>query len=83
MNAATIRFTRELLDLRKTEFGAMVVVKQLAVTRREKNFKSTNKDSVRRIRTDLGDEVFPKIDAFMHEQQLKAPKDSVTAQGDV
>ncbi|MCR6855385.1 helix-turn-helix transcriptional regulator [Paenibacillus jamilae] len=80
MNAATIRFTRQLLDLTQTEFGDMVGVNQLAVTRWENNLQSPNKDSVRRIRTALGDEVLAKIDAFMYEQELKALKDSVRAQ---
>ncbi|MRB43599.1 helix-turn-helix domain-containing protein, partial [Bacillus thuringiensis] len=76
----TIRFTRQLLDLTQTEFGDMVGVNQLAVTRWENNLQSPNKDSVRRIRTALGDEVLAKIDAFMYEQELKALKDSVRAQ---
>lgn len=80
MNAATIRFTRQLLDLTQTEFGALVGVNQLAVTRWESDLQSPNKDSVRRIRTLLGDEVLAKIDAFMYEQELKVLKDSVKAQ---
>ncbi|MGM2670764.1 helix-turn-helix domain-containing protein [Bacillus cereus group sp. Bce026] len=80
MNAATIRFTRQLLDLTQTEFGKLVNVNQLAVTRWESGLQIPNKDSVRRIRTLLGDEVLAKIDAFMYEQELKALKDSVTAQ---
>ncbi|PEM38472.1 MULTISPECIES: helix-turn-helix domain-containing protein [Bacillus cereus group] len=80
MNAATIRFTRQLLDLTQTEFGALVGVNQLAVTRWESDLQSPNKDSVRRIRTLLGDEVLAKIDVFMYEQELKVLKDSVKAQ---
>ncbi|MGG0275713.1 helix-turn-helix domain-containing protein [Bacillus rhizoplanae] len=80
MNAATIRFTRQLLDLTQTEFGKLVGVNQLAVTRWESGLQSPNKDSVARIRTALGEEALAKIDAFMYEQELKALKDSVTAQ---
>lgn len=80
MNAATIRFTRQLLDLTQTEFGTLVGVNQLAVSRWESNLQIPNKDSVRRIRAILGDEVLTKIDAFMYEQELKTLKDSVTAQ---
>ncbi|HHP5664241.1 TPA: helix-turn-helix domain-containing protein [Bacillus paranthracis] len=80
MNAATIRFTRQLLDLTQTEFGKLVNVNQLAVTRWESGLQSPNKDSVARIRTVLGEEVLTKIDAFMYEQELKALKDSVKAQ---
>ncbi|MEM5668437.1 helix-turn-helix transcriptional regulator [Bacillus cereus] len=80
MNAATIRFARQLLDLTQTEFGRVVGVNRQAVNRWEGGLQSPNKDSVRRIRTALGDEVLAKIDAFMYEQELKALKDSVRAQ---
>lgn len=80
MNAATIRFTRQLLDLTQTEFGKLVGVNQLAVTRWENGLQSPNKDSVRRIRAALGDEVLARVDAFMYEQELRALKDSIKAQ---
>lgn len=80
MNAATIRFTRQLLDLTQTEFGTLVGVNQLAVSRWESNLQIPNKDSVRRIRVILGDKVLAKIDTFMYEQELKVLKDSVKVQ---
>lgn len=80
MNATTIRFTRQLLDLTQNEFGNMVGVNQLAVTRWESGLQSPNKGSMRRIRAAIGDEVLAEVEAYINEQELKALKDSVKAQ---
>ncbi|KEK25170.1 helix-turn-helix transcriptional regulator [Bacillus gaemokensis] len=80
MNAATIRFTRKLLDLTQTELGNLAGVNRQAVNRWERGLQNPNRDSVKRIRTVLGDEVLAKIDVFMYEQELKELKDSVKAQ---
>lgn len=80
MNAATIKFVRNLLEMTQTEFGALAGVHQLTVTRWENGVYAPSKDNVARIRTVLGEESLAKIDAYMNEQELRALMDAVKAQ---